>query len=100
MKKLSKTVLTKNSQHTILLRMPIETPTVARHKRSNSKPLKAKKSTIQERYNQFFTPTPSPLWLDNENYSLEQPSPFVWVPTITTYGIDSSLCPVTNAELE
>jgi hypothetical protein len=100
MKKQSKSVLTKNSQNATLLRMPIETPTVARHKRSNSKPLKAKKSTVQERDSQFFVPTPSPLWQNDENYSLEQPSPFVWVPTVTTYGIDSSLCPVTNAELE
>jgi len=80
--------------------MPIETPTAARLKRSKSKPLKTKKLTVQQRYNQFFVPTPSPLWRDDNDYSLEQQSPIVWVPTVTTYGIDSLCAPVTNAELE
>lgn len=84
-----------------LRRMPIETLTATRQKRSKSRPLKTKTPTVQERYIQFFVPTPSPLWRDgDDNYSLEQPSPLVWVPTVTTYGIDATLCPVTNAELE
>jgi hypothetical protein len=92
--------LTKKLINPILRCMPIVTPTAARPKRSKSKPLKTKKLTVQERYNQFFVPTPSPLWRDDNDYSLEQQSPIVWVPTVTTYGIDSTLCPVTNAELE
>ena len=100
MKKKYKTVLTKNSPAATLRRMAIDTPTATRQKRSNSKPLKPKTPTVQERYSRFFVPTTSPLWQDDGNYSLEQPSPLVWVPTVTTYGIDSSLCPVTNAELE
>jgi hypothetical protein len=100
MKNYSKSVLTKKSHPVTLRRMQVETPASTRQKRLKSRPLKSKTPTVQERYYQFFVPTPSPLWRDNDNYSLEQPSPYVWVPTITTYGIDSTLCPVTNAELE
>jgi hypothetical protein len=92
--------LTKKLINPTLRCMPIETQTAARQRRSKSKPLKTKTPTVQERYNQFFVPTPSPLWREGNDYSLEQPSPIVWVPTVTTYGIDSTLCPVTNAELE
>ena len=78
--------------------MPIETPTVARQKRLKNKPLKTKVPTIQDRYNQFFVPSPSPLWQrEDDNFSLDQPSPVKWVQTETTYGIDVTLCPPANA---
>jgi len=44
--------------------------------------------TVESEYLGYFVPIPSPLWRnDDENYSLEQPSPLKWVPSETTYGI-------------
>jgi len=63
-----------------------------------SKPLIFKRSQAEEQYNRFFTPTPSPLWpRDDDNFSLDQPSPYKWVETETTYGIDVTLCPMPDA---
>jgi hypothetical protein len=99
MKKRSKRVLTQSDKKTNLRRMPVKrmtTPT--RQKRSQIRPLKHKRLSVVERYRQFFIPTPSPLWQhDEDNFSLEQPSPYKWVPSETTYGIDVTLCPTPNA---
>jgi hypothetical protein len=71
---------------------------MTKQKRSNSKPLKTKTPAVQEVYQRYFTPNPSPNWqAENDNFSLEQPSPFKWSPSETTYGIDVILCPAPNA---
>lgn len=47
-----------------------------------------KDSNFERRYNQFFmSPLPILRHDDNDNSSLEQPSPLKWVPSETTYGI-------------
>jgi hypothetical protein len=54
-------------------------------------PAKADKS-LEESYRMLFREQVSPLWADDENsdYSLEQPSPFKVVPSVTTYGISEA----------
>ena len=55
------------------------------------KPAKADES-LEESYRTLFREQVSPLWVDDENsdYSLEQPSPFKVVPSVTTYGISEA----------
>lgn len=50
-------------------------------------------------YRQLFEPVTAPAGQlgDEENYSLDQPSPYKWVQTETTYGIDVDLCITPNA---
>ena len=59
--------------------------------------MRAKKSSkadepMEESYRTLFREQVSPLWVDEENsdYSLEQPSPFKFVPSLTTYGISEA----------
>jgi hypothetical protein len=57
-----------------------------------------RRPTIERQYLHFFTPLPSPVWQDeDDNFSLDQPSPYKYVQTETTYGIDITLCPKPNA---
>ena len=75
-----------------------ETKISSGQKRSKAKRSKEVEISVEKQYKVFFVPTPSPLWQrDDNNYSLEQPSPFKWIPNETTYGIDVTLCPVPNA---
>jgi len=54
--------------------------------KSEKKPLKVKRPAVEQRYRQFFVPTPSPLWpQDDVNFSLEQPHFLKVVPTETVY---------------
>ena len=65
--------------------------------RKKRKVLALKKEKPEDAYRRLFVPTPSPLWQrDDDNYSLEQPSPLKWEPSETTYGIDV-LLPLPNA---
>jgi hypothetical protein len=57
-----------------------------------TRPVKQPKLTVEFRYQQFFVPQPPSTWPQNDdNFSLEQPSPLKWVPTETTYGINVPL---------
>lgn len=58
---------------------------------SAKKPPKADES-LEESYRTLFREQVSPLWFNDENsdYSLEQPSPFKVVPSVTTYGISEA----------
>jgi len=77
--------------------MPNTTPVTTR-KKSGKSPLKPRTQTVQQKYGNFFVPAPSPYWQqDNEDFSLDQPSPYKWVQTETTYGIDVTLIPGSNA---
>lgn len=55
------------------------------------KPPQADES-LEESYRMLFREQVSPLWVDEDNsdYSLEQPSPFKIVPSLTTYGISEA----------
>jgi hypothetical protein len=55
------------------------------------KPSKADEP-LEVSYRTLFREQISPLWVDDENsdYSLEQPSPFKVVPSVTTYGISEA----------
>jgi hypothetical protein len=78
--------------------MPKEPKARVRKLRTVVKPFKAKKLTVEERYRRFFVAAPSVNWRhDDDNFSLEQPSPYRWIPNETTYGIDVTLCPVPDA---
>ena len=49
-----------------------------------------KVKSLEAEYLGIFVPAPLPQWQrDDENYSLEQPSPLKWVPSETTYGVGS-----------
>jgi hypothetical protein len=94
MKKDKKSVLTSSQQKTSLRSMPIQKPIASAQNGSK----KAKTPPLERRYSHFFVAVPSPLWQhDGDNFSLEQPSPYKWVPSKTTYGIDVTLCPMPNA---
>lgn len=98
MKENSKTVLTKKNHRTILTEMPVETPDVTPQKRSKNKSSRTKQPPLQDQYNQFFVAAPLHLWRgDDNNFSLEQPSPYKWIPSETTYGIDVTMCPIPDA---
>jgi hypothetical protein len=63
------------------------------HQQTKRKPKRGKNSRLTRQYLQFFMPV-VPVWQhDNDNFSLDQPSPLKWVPTETTYGISSMTCP-------
>lgn len=95
---MKKKTLTEKRASMTLKWMPKQNATPIGQKRSKDRPLKIKRPAIQERYLNYFIPTPSPLWRsDDDNFSLEQPSPYKWVPSETTYGIDVTLCPTPNA---
>lgn len=56
-------------------------------KTANATP-KRQTCKLADVYKQFFVPLPSRLWKnDDDHYTLEQPSPFKWVESETTYGI-------------
>ncbi len=58
---------------------------------------KDEKLGVEEQYRHFFVPSPNPTWQrDEDNFSLDQPSPLKFVPSETTYGIESLLCPNFN----
>ncbi len=58
------------------------------------KVLNGEKLGVEEEYRQFFVPSPPPAWQqDDDNFSLDQPSPLKFVPSETTYGIESIVCP-------
>jgi hypothetical protein len=62
-----------------------ETTAKMRQKREK-RPLKVKRPAVEQRYRQFFIPTPSTLWpQDDVNFSLEQPHFLKVVPTETVY---------------
>ena len=43
---------------------------------------------LEESYRLIFREQVSPLWAEeNSNYSLEQPAPVKFVPSVTTYGV-------------
>jgi hypothetical protein len=43
-----------------------------------------KRASLPSQYRRFFCPTPSPLWQeDNDQFSLEQPSPLKYFPSET-----------------
>lgn len=57
------------------------------------KVLNVEKPAIEQLYNKFFAPSTNPSWRqDEDNFSLDQPSPLKFVPSETTYGIESLLC--------
>jgi hypothetical protein len=59
--------------------------------------LKDEKLGVEEQYLQFFVHNPRPAWQQaDDNFSLDQPSPLKFVPSETTYGIESLLCPDFN----
>jgi hypothetical protein len=47
---------------------------------------------LEDQYRRLFQPRISPLWVDEEdsNFSLEQPSPYKVVPSVTTYGVSEA----------
>ena len=47
---------------------------------------KTKEMSLEEQYKQLFTYNNSLQYIDIEESSLEQPSPLVIVPSLTTYG--------------
>jgi hypothetical protein len=66
-------------------------PAMPENRRSTAK----KQKSLKEKYLGYFSPIHSPLWRnDDENYSLEQPSPLKWVPSETTYGIGPVVEPI------
>jgi len=61
------------------------------------KVVKDEKPGVEEQYSQFFVRNPRPAWQsEDDNHSLDQPSPLKVVPSETTYGIESLLCPAFN----
>ena len=65
-------------------------------KSKRRKTLRQKNNQLEERYSRFFVPSPSLMWRrEDDNYSLDQPSPFRWYANETTYGIGTELgqCP-------
>lgn len=55
------------------------------------------RKNLTERYQEFFVPHQHLHRIDDEGLSLEQPSPYRWVPSETTYGIGSILPVEQNA---
>ena len=60
-------------------------------KKLTKKRVKTEES-LEDSYRMLFRDQVSPLWIENEDsdYSLEQPSPFKIVPSVTTYGISEA----------
>lgn len=59
--------------------------------------LNVERPLVEETYNRFFVPDTNPTWRsDEDNFSLDQPSPLKFVPSETTYGIESLLCRKSN----
>ena len=97
MGKLTDTVRVKQKRRSPM-RTKLPTKSAKQKSLKSLKALKAKKGGLEKQYEEFFVPRPSPLWLrDEDNFSLEQPSPLKWVPSETTYGIDVNLCPTSDA---
>src|SRR5262245_2291335 len=91
MKRRHKKRLTRASDKSSIRRMPNSKSTrPGRLKRL----LRVKKSTVERQYNQFFVPDRAH---DEEVASLDQPSPYKWVETETTYGVETPLCPIPDA---
>ena len=87
MNKLKEKHLTRSKKTVTVGAMP-PPPESSRSKRVARKSPKDEERTSEELYRNFFVPAPSPLWKnDDDNFSLEQPSPFKWVPSETTYGV-------------
>jgi hypothetical protein len=85
--------LTNGKKRPTIRRMRAETQPVQEHQ--SNRPAGRRAPPAEVLYTTFFVPAPSPFWRnDEENFSLEQPSPFKWVPSETTYGIG----PVPNLE--
>ena len=92
-KKFPKYALTKNKGFATLPAMPASTKPDFRSKVARANPV-----NDEQVYRKYFAASPSPSWRhENDNFSLEQPSPFQVVPTETTYGMDSTLCPTIDA---
>jgi hypothetical protein len=88
MKKTNKKMLTKKTSKATVRRMPLEMSSARRHNYLKNKALKRKRLSFIKRYQRFFVPPQPTLWQeDDDNSSLEQPSPLKWVPSETTYGI-------------
>ncbi len=65
------------------------------HKSDVKRPRPAKsirqEEFLEESYRQLFREHVSPLWVDEDSdYSLEQPAPVKFVPSVTTYGISEA----------
>jgi hypothetical protein len=84
MNKINKKNLTRPKHGSIVKKMhATASPSI---KRTQSKSSSKKDPTIEEQYSEFFVPRVSPLWAKDENdFSLEQPSPLKVVPTETSY---------------
>jgi len=55
-------------------------------------------NSLEIKYNRFFVACPSPLWAsDDDQFSLEQPSPLQRIESETTYGIGHLQQQVCNA---
>ena len=56
---------------------------------------------VEKQYLEFFVPNPPPVWRqDDDDVSLDQPSPLKTVPSETTYGIESIVSRNFNGQLE
>jgi hypothetical protein len=71
----------------------------SKHKKpvKQARPSKQTQSTkpIEETYREHFREQVSPMWFDEESeYSLEQPSPARFVPSVTTYSVSEA--PITR----
>ncbi len=54
--------------------------------------MQRRKRTLVEQYQTYFKPTPM-VWTIDDDFSLEQPTPYKVFPTETTYSIaDSMFC--------
>lgn len=50
-----------------------------------------REKTLEESYRMLFQQQISPLWAEEDSdYSLEQPAPVKFVPSVTTYGISEA----------
>jgi hypothetical protein len=50
---------------------------------------------LEDSYRQFFRDRVSPLWIEEDSdFSLEQPAPVKYVPSVTTYGVSEE--PITR----
>lgn len=55
-----------------------------------AKPARQEK-LLEESYWRLFREQVSPLWVDEDSdYSLEQPAPVKFVPSVTTYGVSEA----------
>ena len=74
--------------HETNLTMPVRRGQTQPVKQALPKTFTEEEKPLEESYRQLFREQVSPLWTqEDSDFSLEQPAPVKFVPSVTTYGV-------------